>query len=416
MPMKSNTGVYVLRACVAVVWLAALAVAGSPDTRVVAIADVHGAYDEFVSILQRTRLIDGNAQWIGGSGVLVQTGDVPDRGPKARASLDLLMELEPQAEKQNGRVLALLGNHEAMNMMGDLRYVNVEEYQEFATDQSEKVREQAYQDYRNYLTARGRRRGQVPAPDEAASRRQWIAEHPLGFFEHRDAYSPRGAYGRWLRKHDAVAQVGGVLFMHGGLDPKLHFRNLHELNDRIRAELVAYDSLWQSLSDKQIIWRYMRQEEAFREVQEELKVAQLGGSAGDFQAVEQMRRFLELQDGIVIYKNGPLWYRGYFQEPEEKLKGPLDKMLERLKARHVVVGHTVPESRRITPLLDYRVFQIDAGMLTFFYHGHPAALEIQNGRFTAYYADGEPKVLLAPQDGGTVPALSHVESNEKRQP
>jgi hypothetical protein len=392
----------------------ALGVSAAAQTRVIAIGDVHGAYDEFASILQRTHLVDGNAQWIGGSTVLVQTGDVMDRGPKARASLDLLIELERRAEKQNGRILPLLGNHEAMNMMGDLRYVNVEEYQEFATDQSEKVREQAYQDYRNYLAARARRRGLALTPDDEASRRKWMADHPLGFFEHRDAYGPQGLYGRWLRKHDAVAQIGDVLFMHGGLDPKLHFRNIQELNDRIRTELGTHDSLWQSLSEKKIIWRYMKQEEALNEVQEELKAELSGGQRGDLQATEQMQKLLALLDGIVIYKNGPLWYRGYFEDPEEKLKGPMDKMLGRLKARHVVVGHTVPESRRITPSLDYRVFQIDAGMLRFFYHGHPAALEILNGRFTAYYADGEPQVLLAPEGPGVVPAGSQSESSGKQ--
>ncbi len=411
--MKINARLRVVGVCAVLAMFVARGFGGDSGPRIVAIGDVHGAYEEFVSILYRTHLIDSSGQWIGGSTVLVQTGDVMDRGPKARASLDLLIELERQAEKQNGRVLALLGNHEAMNMMGDLRYVNVEEYQEFATDQSDKVREQAYQDYRNYLTARGRRRGQAPTPDDEAGRQKWMADHPLGFFEHRDAYGPQGLYGRWLRKHDAVAQLGDVLFMHGGLDPKLHFRNRQELNDRIRAELASYDSIWHSLSDKRIIWRYMRQEEAFREVQEELRAAQSGGSAGDFQAVEQMRKLLELQDGIVIYKNGPLWYRGYFEDPEEKLKGPLDKMLGRLKARHVVVGHTVPDSRRVTALLDHRVFQIDAGMLRFYYHGHPAALEIRNGSFTAYYADGEPQVLLAPEGGGAVPAHSHADGGEQ---
>src|SRR5271169_3556515 len=172
MPLKSKTGVYFFRVCVVLVWLAAQATAGSPETRVVAIGDVHGAYDEFVSILQRTHLIDANTQWIGGSSVLVQVGDVMDRGPKARASLDLLMSLERQAEKQNGRVIALLGNHEAMNMMGDLRYTNVEEYQEFATDQSEKVRQQAYQDYRKYLKARAGRGAQAPTADDEAGRQK----------------------------------------------------------------------------------------------------------------------------------------------------------------------------------------------------------------------------------------------------
>jgi hypothetical protein len=400
MPLESKTGNYFFRVSVVLVWLAAQAMAASPETRVVAVGDVHGAYDEFVSILQRTRLIDSNAQWIGGSSVLVQVGDVMDRGPKARASLDLLMGLERQAEKQNGRVIALLGNHEAMNMMGDLRYTNVEEYQEFATDQSEKVREQAYQDYRKYLKARAGRGAQASTSDDEAGRQKWMAEHPLGFFEHRDAYGPQGLYGRWLRQHDAVAQLDDVLFLHGGLDPQLHFRNIQELNNRIRSELATYDSLWQSLSDKHIIWRYMREEEALREVVAQWGAAHSGFVPADSRTVSQMRSFLELQDGIVLHKDGPLWYRGYFEEPEEKLSGPLENMLERLKARHIVVGHTVPESRRITPVLGYRVFQIDAGMLTSVYHGHPGALEIQNGRFTADYADGEQIVLLAPESGG----------------
>jgi len=326
------------------------------------------------------------------------------------------MELERQAAKQNGRVLPLLGNHEAMIMMGDLRYTSVPEYQEFATDQSEKARDQAYLDYRNYLVARARRRRQSLPPDDEASRQKWMADHPIGFFEQRDAYGPQGPYGRWLRAHDAVAQVGDVLFMHGGLDPQLRFRNIRELNDRIRSELRAYDSLWQSLSEKKIIWRYMRQEEAFSEVQEELGAVQSGDQRWDFQTARQMQEFLELLNGIVIYKNGPLWYRGYVQEPEAKIKEPLDKMLARLKARHVVVGHTILQSLRITPLLDYRVFMIDAGMLRFYYHGHPAALEIQNGRFTAYYADGEPQVLLAPEDAGAVPAPRSAEGSGKHDP
>ncbi len=127
------------------------------QTRVVAVGDVHGAFPEFVAILQRTGLIDASRNWTGGSAVFVQTGDVPDRGPATRQSLDLLMELERQAEKQSGKVLPLLGNHEAMAVMADLRYVSVEDYQSFATDRSEKVREQALEEYRKFLQARGQR-------------------------------------------------------------------------------------------------------------------------------------------------------------------------------------------------------------------------------------------------------------------
>ena len=42
--------------------------------RIVAVADVHGAYDRFVTILRAADLIDAGASWIGGRTVLVQTG------------------------------------------------------------------------------------------------------------------------------------------------------------------------------------------------------------------------------------------------------------------------------------------------------------------------------------------------------
>ena len=72
---------------------AGLAVSSAAQTRVVAVGDVHGAYPEFVAILQRAGLINADRQWIGGSSVLVQTGDVPDRGAKTRECLDLLTRI-----------------------------------------------------------------------------------------------------------------------------------------------------------------------------------------------------------------------------------------------------------------------------------------------------------------------------------
>ncbi len=379
--------------------LVTLAAPAAEQTRVVAIGDVHGAYPEFVSILQRTGLIDKDNQWIGGSSVLVQTGDIPDRGPGTRECLDLLMELERQAEKQNGRVIALLGNHEVMNMIGDLRYVSLPEYQAFATEKSEQLREQAYQEYRKFLAGRNSRRRQPPVPDDEATRQKWLAEHPPGFFEQRDAYGAQGLYGRWLRKHDAVAQVGEVLFLHGGLDPKLRFRSIAELNDRIRSELATFDSLWQSLADKKIIWRYSKLEEALREVQDE-------AAAGlrDPDAAEKVQKLLTLPGWMLVLPEGPLWYRGYAQQPEDKLKSGLEALLSRLKAKRVVVGHSPTASHRITPRFDNQVFLIDTGMLQAYFRGQASALEIQNGRFTGLYPNGEQQVLLGVPSTAAIPA------------
>ena len=71
-------------------------------------------------------------QWIGGTTVLMQTGDIFDRGPKVREALDLLMRLEEEARRAGGRVEALLGNHEVMNLLHEFRDVSPASYAAFA--------------------------------------------------------------------------------------------------------------------------------------------------------------------------------------------------------------------------------------------------------------------------------------------
>lgn len=394
--MKTRV-VYFRRVLAAIALLAAMTSAEAP-ARVVAVGDVHGAYAEFVSILQRTGIIDNSLNWKGGRTTFVQTGDILDRGPESRKALDLLMKLEGQAAQQDGKVVALLGNHEVMNMVGDLRYVSPAEYQAFATTQSAPVRDRAFQDYQKFVSEHGAKASGTPgAPD----RDTWMAEHPLGFFELRDAYGPDGAYGRWFRKHDAVAQIGDTIFLHGGLDPNLHYKSVAEINKRTHAELSTFDSLWKSLSDAKVIWPYMTLEEAIQQVQRELQSAAATFAPNAQAAVAQLR---ELPHWTIISPQGPLWYRGLAQDPEGGLRSKLDDMLKRLKAVHIVMGHTVVSRQAITPRFDDHVFLIDTGMLTSYFHGRPSAIQIQDGSFTAVYADGDQQVLLGPNGSRAAPA------------
>src|SRR5215470_9184261 len=77
--------------------------------RVVAVAVIHGDLDAFVAILQRAQVLDAAGKWAGGDTTLVQLGDTIDRGPKSRAVLDLLMTLQKDARRTDGRVLVVLG-------------------------------------------------------------------------------------------------------------------------------------------------------------------------------------------------------------------------------------------------------------------------------------------------------------------
>ena len=374
---------------------------------------MHGAYAELVAILQRTRLIDGNRKWIGGSATLVQTGDVLDRGARSRECLDLLMALERQAAKQGGTVIPLLGNHEVMNVMGDLRYVTPEIYRTFATAGSEKKRQQAYKACLEFLSAHAGHAHTVIPPTDDATRGKWMEEHPPGFVEYREAFGPEGKYGRWIRTHHAVVQIGDGVFVHGGLSPTLEFGSVRELDGRVIAELAAFDSIWRALVDSKVIWRYMKLAEAVRFAGEELKWVQAGGKAEGSEADQPMQRLLGYKGWMAASSSGPLWYRGLAEEPEDKLIGGVKAMLERLQAQYIVVGHTVESKADITPRFESRVFLLDTGMLNEEYGGRATALDIQNGRFTAHYANGEPKALPAP---GSVQSTSKREARLAARP
>src|SRR5512134_1759108 len=99
--------------------------------RVVAVGDVHGAYDQFLEILKAAAVIDRRNRWTGGKTHLVQTGDVLDRGAHSMKVVEFLRRLAREAERAGGKVHALLGNHEAMRMLGDFRYVDRGEYAAF---------------------------------------------------------------------------------------------------------------------------------------------------------------------------------------------------------------------------------------------------------------------------------------------
>jgi tetratricopeptide (TPR) repeat protein len=185
-------------------------------SRIVAVGDVHGAYDRFVANLQATGLVDKDLKWAGGTAHLVQTGDLLDRGPDSRKVMDLLMALEPQAEAAGGRVHALIGNHEFWNVVGELSYVSMEEFRAFDGARDRELK-----------TERG------------------SAAAVPGFFAHREAFGPEGPYGRWIRGHNAAVKINGIVFLHGGITPETAALGLGEVNRRVRAELDAPADVWQ---------------------------------------------------------------------------------------------------------------------------------------------------------------------------
>jgi len=308
--------------------------------RIVAVGDVHGDYTQFVNLLQSAGVIDRKAKWIGGKTHLVQTGDVLDRGPESRKAMDLLMDLESQALKAGGEVHALLGNHEAMNLYGDLRYVSKEEYASYQNGNSEQLRDAYFN-----LVLDDLKKKKTPPADLEAFRKTFDAEHPLGWVEHMQAFAPQGKYGKWLRQHNAIIKVNDVAFLHGGISPKYAGKSIREINETIRSEL---------------------------------------------------NDFSKLQNGMATDEEGPLWFRGLAQGPENGLSETVDQVLNNYGAHHIVIGHTVRVA--VLPRFGGRVITIDVG-LSKVYGGPPALLIVEGGK---YYALHRGHKLDLPVDGGDI--------------
>ena len=112
--------------------------------RIVAVGDLHGDYGAWIDIARSAGLIDAKNRWAGGSAILVQTGDITDRGPDSLKIIRHLRKLEKKATKAGGRVIVLIGNHEAMNVTGDLRYVDPGEFAAFRDAHNEALRQAAW--------------------------------------------------------------------------------------------------------------------------------------------------------------------------------------------------------------------------------------------------------------------------------
>ncbi len=366
---------------------------------VVAIGDVHGDFDDFVALLQHTGLIDKQNHWAGGKVTFVQTGDLIDRGPKPREVMDLMMALEKEAPNSGGRVVGLLGNHEMMNLMGDLRYVTPENYATFGDSNSEQRQKAAYQQYMKWRSGHPQLLAELPQPMEITEA-EWMARHPLGFVEHADAFSPSGTYGKWVREHAALAEIDDTVFLHGGIDPSLAHLKLDTINGHIRDEIKAFDEAKRYLLEKNVILPFFTLQEMTAVVQAEITVERKGQVPTDPPGQARLIQFLGYGEWLSVRVDGPLWFRGYDKWTDDEGMAQIGKVLEAYDAAHIAVGHTVQKGGRIRPRFGNKVFLIDTGMLSSYYPGGRAsALEIcGDATFTAEYMDQQ-TVLVGPAAG-----------------
>ncbi len=166
----------------------------SAKTAIFVVADTHGEYEILGELLRRQRIIDASLRWSFGKGHVVFLGDVFDRGPNQIEILWLIYELQAQAAKAGGGVHLLIGNHEAMVMRGDLRYLNPKYLQTSRT---------------------------------------------LGAASYAELIGADTVLGQWLRTRAAVLKIRDLLCLHGGISPELVARGLTvpQINAAVREAL-----------------------------------------------------------------------------------------------------------------------------------------------------------------------------------
>ena len=312
--------------------VAAAPAAPAVSQRIVAVGDLHGDFIAWTAIARAAGLTDAKGHWAGGKTILVQTGDVVDRGPDSLDIIRNLQSLQREAPRSGGRVVTLVGNHEAMNMTGDLRYVTAADYAAFADAKSAARRDRFYADHKAQLEALAGKCD--PALGTAAIRAAFIKATPLGMIEHAAAWAPTGAIGKWVLANDAVAVVAGTLFVHGGISPKYASLSPAEINRRVRESLGQIDTSDAAINNDDL---------------------------------------------------GPLWYRGLIMPGSAKAATPDQQVALALKGfgvARIVVGHT-PIISGISVRLGGRLIDIDTGISSA-YGGKLSYLEIIGDAVSAH--------------------------------
>jgi hypothetical protein len=157
--------------------------------KILVISDIEGNFAAFRKLLQGNGVIDENFNWIFEKNHLVLTGDFVDRGATVMEVLWLIYSLEEKAKAAGGYVHFVLGNHEIMNMSGDLRYV--------------------HQRYNQHAAI--------------------INQHYMQLF------GPDAEIGRWLATKNIAERIGDILFTHGGISSyvnqlKIPLKEMNEIS------------------------------------------------------------------------------------------------------------------------------------------------------------------------------------------
>ena len=289
--------------------------------RLVAIGDVHGDFKQTMRALELGKVMDADGRWVGGTTVLVQVGDILDRGDNELAIMRKFASLAKQARKEGGDVLVVHGNHEIMNVLGDFRYATKGAYAEcarYAEAKRQKLVEKL---------------GEENAPPLPETPEDVNPETYRGVLARRDLFLPGGEMAMRMAKNPTVLQVGDTVFAHAGIDMRVVEYGFQALNDDVAAWMAGVKKTPPNmvLEEKGVVW-----------------TREYGGAdAGVTAEASACRRLGEALDAV--------------------------------GAKRLVVGHT-PQQGGVSSGCSGRLWRSDVGVSRGIYGAKPQVIEIVNGR------------------------------------
>jgi len=365
----------------------AVAQDAEPDGKIVVLGEVQGASKTAAGLLQSMGLIDEEGHWSGGDTTLVQTGDLMDGGVGVRDTLDLFMRLQDEAPAAGGSVIVLLGNHEVMNILGELQSVNYMAYETFADAGSEARQREGYEAHVAWRVRRAEAIGGEPFVTGDDYEAEWFAVHPVGWMEYVEAMGPEGVYGKWLRTLPVALCIDDVVFIHAGISPEMKGMDVEEINQRASDEIASFDEDRALMVSEGLCLPTSSARGMVAVVKEEIHHVNALPPSKRNRRNKRLVRAAELQNltlwgsWSVMSDKGPLWFRGTTKWTDKTQQDEMAAILDASKIERMVTGQSNGKEHVIGARFDDRVVltSIDMNDDPWGGGGQPAALEIVNG-------------------------------------
>ncbi len=362
------------------------------NQRLICVGDVHGDIDALQQFLATGGVYDPvTDSWCGGNTIVVQCGDILDRGFEELACYRLLSKLSQQAPTQNGKVILLVGNHEALNAMGLFQYAFTDHEHEQTigaqVDSTLGVENQWRKQYANNQPAR------------------WASYEPGGLLAHS-----------LMRNMKVAVRVGGTLCVHAGMKSS-HLKD----HGGIESMNAAFRD-WISLGDDVGIDDDNSQTPQNNYFKQPISNPVIYNHNGNYPTPRQP--WIDAEKRQQYYINsippflqskpedpGPIWMRDYSTPHDAppnpsnalELERELDTTLTLVNAHRMVMGHTI--QHRINGIFRGKAWRLDVGASKGCVSGSPEVLEVICRRNTEDDTLYEEVSVLVPSQQPSTPPL-----------